>query len=164
MKLAEVNALSVADFESAFGEIAEHSKWVASKAFASKPFATCEDLIAAFQAAVMNADRLAQLALLNAHPDLATRAKLTTDSTREQQGVGLDSLSAEEFETFNKLNHQYKEQNKFPFIFAVKGATKQQILEGFQRRIHNTKDVEFQTALEQVCRIIRFRLQDKVQP
>ena len=78
MKLAEVNALSVADFESAFGEIAEHSKWVASKAFASKPFATCEEMIAAFQAAVMNADQPAQLALLNAHPDLATRAKLAS--------------------------------------------------------------------------------------
>ncbi len=164
MKLADVNALSVEEFEATFGDIAEHSKWVATKAFASKPFASCEELIAAFQAAVMNAGKPPQLALLNAHPDLATRAKLTTDSTREQQGVGLDSLSPQEFEIFNTLNHQYKEQNAFPFIFAVKGATKQQILQGFQTRIHNAKDVEFKTALEQVCRIIRFRLQDKVLP
>ena len=164
MKLADVNALSVEEFEATFGDIAEHSKWVATKAFAAKPFSSREELIAAFQDAVRNAEHHAQLALLNAHPDLATRAKLTTDSTREQTGAGLDTLSAQEFENFTALNRQYKEQNSFPFIFAVKGATKQQILEGFQTRIRNGKDVEFKTALEQVCRIIRFRLQDKVLP
>ncbi len=163
MKLAEINGFSAAQFEKAFGEIAEHSAWVAGQAWRHKPFATREAMILAFQFAVMNAEPSAQLALLNAHPDLATRAKLTHDSTREQTGAGLDTLCAQEFENFTALNRQYKEQNSFPFIFAVKGATKWQILEGFKIRILNAKDVEFKTALEQVCRIIRFRLEDRVE-
>ena len=61
------------------------------------------------------------------------------------------------------MNKAYKAKNGFPFIFAVKGATKHQILVGFEARIGNDKEAEFKTALEQVCRIIRFRLEDRVQ-
>jgi len=187
MKLSDVNALSATEFVTAFGDIAEHSPWVAQGALKSphRPvgtfshlqgqtgeggrrsdegsFATREDLIHRFIGAVLSAPEAQQLSLLRAHPDLATRAKLTTDSTREQQGAGLDTLSASEFESFTQLNNAYKAKNDFPFIFAVKGATKFQILKGFETRIANDSSEEFQTALEQVCRIIRFRIEDRVQ-
>jgi 2-oxo-4-hydroxy-4-carboxy-5-ureidoimidazoline decarboxylase len=163
MKLANVNALSSAAFERAFGEIAEHSPWVARHAMLARPFTTRETMIEAFASAVMKADRTAQLALLCAHPDLATRAKLTQDSTREQAGAGLDTLDAAEFARFTELNNAYRAKNGFPFIFAVKGATKHKILAGFEMRIHNPQSIELQTALQQVCRIIRFRLEDKVE-
>jgi len=162
MKLKEVNALSPASFKKAFGEIAEHSPWVAAGAFTAKPFASREAMVDAFADTVMKADRASQLSLLRAHPDLATRAKLTQDSTLEQQGAGLDTLGAAEFAHFTELNTAYKTRNGFPFIFAVKGATKHQILAGFELRILNGTEAEFQTALAQVCRIIRFRLEDKV--
>ncbi len=119
-------------------------------------------LINAFTQTVISATQSQQLSLLRAHPDLATRAKLTTDSTTEQKGAGLDTLSAAEFAKFTALNNQYKEQNGFPFIFAVKGATKQQILASFEQRIHNARDEEFQVALQQVCKIIGFRLEARV--
>jgi len=163
MNLAEVNKLSSEEFEKAFGEIAEHSPWVAQRALASRPFATRVAMIEAFSEAVMRAEKPEQLQLLRAHPDLATRARLTADSTREQKGAGLDTLSTEEFVRFTKLNHAYKAKNQFPFIFAVKGATKHQILQGFEQRLHHSAEEEFQTALTQVCRIIRFRLEDRVQ-
>ena len=147
---------------SAFADIAEHSSWVAEVAFKRAPFKSREDMIQHFVAAVMAANRPAQLALLNAHPDLATRAKLTEDSTKEQMGAGLDSLSAAEFAHFTKLNDAYKAKNGFPFIFAVKGADKHQILSGFELRVLNETSYEFRTALEQVCKIIRFRLEDRV--
>jgi 2-oxo-4-hydroxy-4-carboxy-5-ureidoimidazoline decarboxylase len=189
MMLAEVNAMNAAQFEKTFGDIAEHSPWVAARAFKSpqpgrkqidspspvplgmgeggrRPdegsFTKRDEMIDRFIEVVMQAPKSEQLSLLIAHPDLATRAKLTQDSTREQQGAGLDMLNAVEFAKFNQLNNQYKEQNGFPFIFAVKGATKNQILEGFETRIHNNVEVEFKTALAQVCRIIRFRLEDRV--
>ena len=163
MKLANVNALSSAAFEQAFGEIAEHSPWVARHALAARPFISRESMIEAFASAVMRADRAAQVALLCAHPDLATRAKLTQDSAKEQAGAGLDTLNAAEFARFTELNNAYKAKNGFPFIFAVKGATKHQILAGFEMRIHNPQSIELQAALQQVCRIIRFRVEDKVE-
>ncbi|HEY4995582.1 MAG TPA: 2-oxo-4-hydroxy-4-carboxy-5-ureidoimidazoline decarboxylase [Aestuariivirga sp.] len=158
MNLAEANAAGA----SAFADIAEHSSWVAEVAFKHAPFKNREDMIQRFAAAVMAANRPEQLALLNAHPDLATRAKLTEDSTKEQMGVGLGSLSAAEFAHFTKLNEAYRAKNGFPFIFAVKGATKNQILAGFESRIENNTAKEFETALEQVSRIIRFRLEERV--
>jgi 2-oxo-4-hydroxy-4-carboxy-5-ureidoimidazoline decarboxylase len=163
MKLANVNTLSSAAFERAFGEIAEHSPWVARGALVARPFSAREIMIEAFVSAVMKADHAAQLALLCAHPDLATRAKLTQDSTKEQAGAGLDALDAFEFAHFTELNNAYRAKNGFPFIFAVKGATKHQILEAFEKRIQNESGMEFQMALSQVCRIIRFRLEDKVE-
>ncbi len=108
----------------------------------------------------MRAPRADQLALIRAHPDLAGRAaisgELTVDSKREQAGAGLDSLTPEEFARFSDLNSYYRQQNGFPFIFAVKGATKQQILAAFEERVKNNHATEFAIALTQVCRIFHF--------
>jgi 2-oxo-4-hydroxy-4-carboxy-5-ureidoimidazoline decarboxylase len=199
--LAEVNNMSAAEFVAAFGDIAEHSPWVAERAFkiphppvgtfshlqeqtgegvlnqpspvplgmgegGQRPdegsFYSRDEILIRFTRAVLTAPEALQLSLLRAHPDLATRAKLTADSTTEQRGAGLDNLSAEEFARFTALNNQYKEQNGFPFIFAVKGATKHQILESFEKRIHHSRAQEFQVALKQVCKIIGFRLEARV--
>lgn len=162
MSLARVNAMSVADFVAAFGDVAEHSPWVARDAAKALPFAGRAAMIEAFAAATMNASHDAQLALLRAHPDLATRARLTDDSSLEQKGAGLDTLSAEEFSRFNELNGAYTARFGFPFIFAVKGATKQQILANFEERVGRDKREEFGAALAQVCRIFRFRIEDRV--
>ena len=159
MNLDAANAAGAA----AFADIAEHSPWVAQHAFRDAPFDTREEMIASFTMAVHHADPDDQLALLRAHPDLATRAKLTTDSTNEQKGAGLDTLTATEFARFTELNMAYNEKNGFPFIFAVKGATKYQILAGFEARIANDSATEFAAALAEVCCIIRFRLEDRVQ-
>jgi 2-oxo-4-hydroxy-4-carboxy-5-ureidoimidazoline decarboxylase len=162
MALAGVNAMSAENFVAAFGDIAEHSPWVAVEAAKQRPFASREAMIEAFRSVTMKAGQDAQLALIRAHPDLATRAKLTDDSNREQRGAGLDALTAEEFQLFTALNNSYKSRFGFPFIFAVKGATKQQILASFEDRVGKDNDEEFKTALAQVCRIFRFRIEDRV--
>jgi 2-oxo-4-hydroxy-4-carboxy-5-ureidoimidazoline decarboxylase len=200
IRLADVNKMNAVEFVAAFGDIAEHSPWVAERvvkglhpalrATFSKgegqdfkgganlhpspqsgeggqrpdegPFSTRTQLIDAFTQAVLTASETQQLSLLRAHPDLATRAKLTADSTSEQKGAGLDSLSAAEFAKFTALNHQYTEQNGFPFIFTVKGATKHQILASFEERVHHSREAEFKVALQQVCKIIGFRLEARV--
>ena len=163
MKLKDVNEMGAATFINCFGEIAEHSPWVAEGAYAAMPFESRHAMINAFRRTMRDASDAAKISLLRSHPDLATRAKLTTDSTNEQKGAGLDTLTAEEFAHFTELNDAYKDKNGFPFIFAVRGATKQQILAGFEDRINNETEAEFETALEQVGRIIRFRLEDRIE-
>lgn len=164
MTLTEVNRLPTPAFLAAFGDIAEHSPWVAERAMAARPFASLGAMIEAFEAAVRSATSEAQLALVRAHPDLATRARLTQDSRREQAGAGLDSLTEAEFEHVSDLNQRYKDRFGFPFIFAVKGAGKRQILASFESRLGNSPEAEFSLALDQVCRILRFRIEDRVVP
>lgn len=147
-----------------FGDIAEHAPWVAEQAEQSRPFANRDAMINAFQNVIRAAPQTEQLSLIRAHPDLAGKAKLTRDSHNEQKGAGLDSLTGDELARFNHLNDAYKARFGFPFIFAVKGADKFAILESFETRINNEKDVEFATALDMVCRIVSFRLHDRVAP
>ncbi len=166
LSLAEVNAMPGEAFVTAFGGIAEDSDWVAAVAELRRPFAGREAMIAAFEQTVRFADGELQLDLLNAHPDLAGRAAIVgeigPDSRSEQAGAGLDSLTREEFDRFTELNTRYRDRFGFPFILAVRGATKLDILAAFEARIDNDRDIEFATAIEQVCRIIRFRLEDRV--
>ncbi|HZP18693.1 MAG TPA: 2-oxo-4-hydroxy-4-carboxy-5-ureidoimidazoline decarboxylase [Bauldia sp.] len=166
--LADVNAMSEDEFVDAFGDIAEHSPWVAADASEARPFASRHAMIAAFERAIRHADHARQRALILAHPDLAGRAAvagdLTADSRKEQAGAGLNALTPAEFARFTKLNQAYRDRFGFPFIFAVRGATKHDILAGFEARIANSEKEEFATALAQVARIVRFRLEDRVAP
>ena len=104
-----------------------------------------------------------QLALLRAHPDLGTRARLTAASTGEQTGAGLDRLTPDEFDRLHELNTAYREKFGFPFLYAVKGSTKHDILVALEDRLRATVDEEFAEALRQVSRIAWFRLRDAVQ-
>ena len=160
MNIDRVNEL--ASLVDDFGDIAEHAPWVAKQAENYRPFADQAAMIKAFQKVILEAEKPDQLALICAHPDLAGKAKLTKDSQDEQQGAGLDTLCPKEMARFTKLNDAYKARFGFPFIFAVKGADKFAILDSFQQRINNDEDKEFATALEMVCKIVQFRLQDRV--
>lgn len=165
LPLAAVNAMDADAFLAAFGDIAEHSPWVAALAFRDHPFADHGSLVAAFHKAVATAPRARQQALLLEHPDLAGRAKiadLAPESRQEQSGAGLDRLTAEEFAQFTQLNEAYRARHGIPFIRAVKGSTKDQILAAFRERLPNPPESEFAMALEQVKRIIQFRLEDRV--
>jgi 2-oxo-4-hydroxy-4-carboxy-5-ureidoimidazoline decarboxylase len=162
--IADVNLMPPQAFLEAFGDVAEHSPWVAREAASFRPFASREAMILSFECAVKSANRDAQLALIRAHPDLATKARLTEDSSKEQAGAGLNTLTAEEFARFTELNDRYKQRFAFPFIFAVKGATKHMILESFKERVNNETGPEFVMAIAQVCRIFRFRIEDRVEP
>jgi OHCU decarboxylase len=111
------------------------------------------------KAAVIAASREKKLALIRAHPDLACAERnLTAESTSEQKGAGLKECSPEEFAEFQKLNAEYKKKFGFPFIIAVKGLNRTDILKAFRQRINNSADAEFDAALEQIHRIAWFRL------
>ena len=173
LSIAAVNALSDEAFTARFGDVAEHSPWVAAAAAAARPFADREALVSAFAGAVRAAPAEAQLVLLRAHPDLADRAAVAggagargvaEESRREQAGAGLDRLTAAEFKRFADLNTRYRKRFGFPFIFAVKGAAKEAILAAFEERINHSPATERALALANVERILRFRLEDRVSP
>ncbi|MGH6830934.1 MAG: 2-oxo-4-hydroxy-4-carboxy-5-ureidoimidazoline decarboxylase, partial [Methylocella sp.] len=97
-------------------------------------------------------------------PDLAGRlavgGELTTESTLEQASAGLDKCTPDEFRRFTRLNDSYKRKFPFPFIMAVKGKSRAEILDAFERRIHNDPETEFRTALAEVHKIALLRLRD----
>jgi OHCU decarboxylase len=164
LSLAELNQLDQAGFVEAVGWVFEHSPWVANRAFGARPFANLDALHAAMTEEVERATFAEKLALVKAHPDLGTRARLSTASTEEQAGAGLDSLTPGEFEQLHRLNAAYRTRFGFPFLLAVKGSTKHDILRALQARMEATPEDEFREALKQVYRIARFRLEGLITP
>ncbi|WP_116474353.1 2-oxo-4-hydroxy-4-carboxy-5-ureidoimidazoline decarboxylase [Zobellella maritima] len=166
-KTCTPSTMGRADFVAVFGDIYEHSAWVAEQAF-DQGLNTEHDEIEQLHAAMMRilagASKQAQLDLINAHPDLAGKAavegKLTKASTNEQAGAGIDQCTAEEFVRFTELNDAYKAKFQFPFIMAVKGSNRHQILAAFEERIHHDYDTEFERALNEINKIALFRLLD----
>jgi 2-oxo-4-hydroxy-4-carboxy-5-ureidoimidazoline decarboxylase len=160
MTIADLNSLERAQFVAAIGWVFEHSPWVAERAWAVRPFVNVEQLHRAMVERVERALPEEQLALLRAHPDLGTRARVSEASSVEQAGAGLDQLTPSEFERLRVLNEAYRDKFGFPFLFAVKGSTKHDILEALERRARSSKEEEYLVALDQVYRIARFRLED----
>jgi 2-oxo-4-hydroxy-4-carboxy-5-ureidoimidazoline decarboxylase len=159
MNIDEINHLSKTEFVEKLGWIFEGSPWVAERAWAHGPFASLDALHAAMVAEVEHASTDEQLALLRAHPDLGARAKMSGASVAEQTGAGLDHLTSEEYDELTRLNTGYRDEFGFPFLIAVKGCTKDDILRSLRKRVAGSREEEFRTALEQVFRIARFRLE-----
>jgi len=162
MTLREVNASDRPRFVEKVGWVFEHSPWVAERAWIEKPFASVDDLHRAMAAAVTAATPEEQLSLLRAHPDLGARASLSTASATEQAGAGLDHLTPEEFEHLRRLNSAYRDKFGFPFLYAVKGSTKHDILKALEARLPASREREMAEALGQVARIARFRLEELI--
>jgi len=160
MTIADLNTLERAEFVAAIGWVFEHSPWVAEGAWEERSFANVEALHQAMVEQVERSLPEEQLALLRAHPDLGTRARVSEASSAEQAGAGLDQLTQAEFERLRALNETYRDKFGFPFLFAVKGSTKHEILNALERRVRSPREEEYRVALDQVYRIARFRLED----
>lgn len=154
------------DFVVRYGGVFEHSPFIAERAFDAgsieEPLSAVS-VHAALAAQFRAASEAERLGVLRAHPDLAGKLAiaggLTEDSRKEQAGAGLDRLSPEEHARFTELNTAYVEKFGFPFIIAVKGLTKDDILAAFELRIHNDGAQELETAAAQVEKIARLRLE-----
>jgi OHCU decarboxylase len=158
--ISQLNALPNNDFVDELGAVFENSPWVARRAWKYRPFSSIDDLHTRMTAEVACASVNEKLALLRAHPDLGTRAKISDSSAKEQAGAGLDHLTPVEFARLHQYNEAYKNKFGFPFLFAVKGSDKVRIMQALEARLGSTPDEEFQEALRQVYRIARFRLDD----
>ncbi len=154
------NKLSKAEFISIFGNIFEKTEWIAEKCYESKPYNNLDELVSKMMEIFENIEKEKHLEILNSHPDLAVEKKLTEDSKNEQKNASLNQCNNEEFVEFKKLNEEYKKKFGFPFIIAVKGKNKEEILNSFRQRITNNINLEFEEAKKQVKKIANFRLSE----
>tara|TARA_B100001750_G_C15081845_1_gene386282 strand:- start:95 stop:598 length:504 start_codon:yes stop_codon:yes gene_type:complete len=158
----KINKLSQSEFVKVFANIFEKTEWIAKELYKQVPFDNFEELSLKMLNIFENASREKKLKILNAHPDLANKTRissLTSDSIKEQNSVGLDTCTKEEFEEFKKLNETYKKFG-FPFILAVTGKNKIEILNNFKKRISSDPEIEFNEAIKQVKQIANFRLKE----
>ena len=160
MKLTKnINLLKKKEFLSIFGNIFEKSDWIADKAFDLKPFENSKDFVIKMMNIYENINNEEMIKIFNLHPQLAIEKRLTSFSSKEQTGAKLNECSKEEFEEFEKLNADYKKNYGFPFIIAVKGKNKDEILNNFRQRIQNNFEIEFNEAKNQVKKIASSRLE-----
>lgn len=164
MTLDELNRAEAARFVEALGSIFEHSPWVAESVVDARPFTDVTALHAAMCEAVARAGTEAQLRLIRAHPQLASKAavrqELTAASNREQSGAGLTECTPEEFARLSALNDRYQQRFGFPFILAVRGYDRAGVIAQMAARFERDHDTEFMEALAQIGRIAAFRLND----
>ena len=159
----KINNLSQSKFIEIFSNIFEKTKWIAEKLYNQKPFDSFEDLCSKMLEIFKTTSKENQLKIIRAHPDLANKTKislLTSDSLTEQNRAKLDQCSEKEFNEFKNLNNEYKKKFGFPFILAVGGKNKAEILNKFKKRILNSADDEFKEAISQVCKIANLRLNE----
>jgi 2-oxo-4-hydroxy-4-carboxy-5-ureidoimidazoline decarboxylase len=166
--MTAINGLDRAAFVQKFGGIFEKSPWVADKAWDKKPFASVDDMHAAMVNVVKYAPLPSQLALLQAHPDLAGKeaqaGAMTSSSVSEQASAGLNALSKAEMTQISDYNAAYKAKFGFPFIIAVRMHTKEGIFFDFSRRLQNDTQTEYANDLQNVYAITRLRLDKLLGP
>ena len=152
-------------FVAAYGGIYEHSPWIAEAVWDAgldtrhdSPAGLAEAMAAVLDAAP--AER--QLTVIRAHPDLAGKVALagglTQASSQEQAGAGLDQCTPDELARFERLNADYQARFGFPFVMAVRGYHRREILDAFEARLAHGPDEERRTAIAQIHRIARLRL------
>ena len=158
----KINKLPQSEFIKVFANIFENALWIAEELYKQKPFKDFNDLSSKMINIFEMSSKEKKLKILNNHPDLGNKAKislLTPDSLKEQTSVGLDQCTKEEFSEFKKLNDAYKKFG-FPFILAVKGKSKIEILNNFRKRVNSEPKVELEEAIKQVKKIASLRLEN----
>jgi 2-oxo-4-hydroxy-4-carboxy-5-ureidoimidazoline decarboxylase len=157
------SSLTHAEFISRFGPVYEASPWVAEGAWPAAEAGRLDEpaaLAEAMRAEVDAAPDEMKLKLIRAHPELASRTRMADASVKEQSGAGLDQCNASEFDAFRRFNAAYNAKFGFPFIVAVKGLSRGDILAAFEARLGNDPETEFVTAIAQIYLIAGFRLAD----
>ena len=164
--VSEINKLDLESFVRVVGPVFEHSPWIAEAMWPKRPFGSAGSLHDLLCQTVAAAGQEQQLALIRAHPDLVGRAALagtlTRESTGEQASAGLNRLSPEEIELFEKQNVAYKNKFGFPFVICARLNKKEAILAGFEHRLNHSPNQEIKTALEEIFKIAELRLRDLI--
>ena len=158
----KIKKLPQSEFIKVFANIFENTEWIAKELYNQIPFNDFEELSSKILDIFETASKEKKLKILNAHPDLANKTKislLTPDSLKEQASARLDQCTEEEFNEFKKLNGTYKKFG-FPFILAIKGKTKIEVLNNFRKRISSDPEIEFDEAVKQVKQIASLRLKE----
>ena len=161
--ITAVNHLPQAEFVRMLGDVFEETPAVAASVYLERPFADTAELHQKMVAAVEQMSPAQQLALIRAHPELGANVEMAEASVQEQAGAGLSQLDAAEYEQLQVMNAAYREKFGFPFVMAVKGYGKTDILAAFSARLKNEPQVERTRSLSEIAKIARFRLDDLIE-
>lgn len=156
--LIELNQMSQEEFVKTLGGVFEDTPAIAYHAWYERPFENVAQLHQKMVDVVKTVSQDAQIELIQAHPDLGSKAKMAMASVQEQAGAGLDRLTPEEYDRFFSLNQAYRNKFDFPFIIAVKNHPKESILAAFEQRLQNSSEIERNQALSEIFQIAKFRL------
>ena len=156
----KINQLTKNDFIDIFGNVFEKTYWIADKAYNLKPYKNLDELLSTIIKIYEKSSKKDCLKIFNSHPELAVEKKLTKESKKEQNDANLNQCNDKEFSEFKNLNILYRKKFGFPFIIAVKGKSKNEILINFRQRIKNEIHLEFEEAKKQVKKIATFRLNE----
>ncbi|MDB9516445.1 2-oxo-4-hydroxy-4-carboxy-5-ureidoimidazoline decarboxylase [Roseofilum reptotaenium CS-1145] len=160
--IAQINQMSQEHFVEALGSVFEDTPTLAAQTWKKRPFRDTEHLHQSFISQMLELSDAEKMALIQAHPDLGSRVKMAPDSIAEQAGAGLDRLSRQQYDRFISLNQAYQDKFGFPFIMAVKGQTQDKILKAFEERLNYSRQAEREQALDEITKIVQFRLGDRV--
>lgn len=163
IEINKINQTTHEQFMEMTDGIFEHSPWIAEKAEIAKPFSSIQHLYQVMIAVVEQSSFDKKIALIKAHPNLGDRVAMTKESIQEQNGAGLQDLTPEEYNQFMSMNQRYMEKFGFPFILAVRGKNKEEIYQILETRILHSKEIEIQTALSEIYKIARLRLEERFQ-
>ena len=94
----------------------------------------------------------------------ARAGELTAESEREQAAAGLDRLTPEQYERITGLTAAYRERFGFPFVVCAREHTPDSIIAAAEPRTAADPDEEERTALSEIAKIARLRLDDLVAP
>jgi 2-oxo-4-hydroxy-4-carboxy-5-ureidoimidazoline decarboxylase len=156
----KINQLTKNDFIDIFGNIFEKTYWIADKTYDFKPYKNFDELSSRMFKIYENSSKDDYLKIFNSHPELVIEKKLTKESQKEQDDANLNECDNEEFSEFQNLNSLYRKKFGFPFIIAVKGKNKNEILKNFRKRVKNEIHLEFEETKNQVKKIASFRLKE----
>ncbi len=161
-KFTALNKLSKQAFIELLGSIYEHSPWVAEQAYEQRPFDSMHSLQHVMFDIVQASGIDDRLTLIRNHPELAGKeadeGTLTADSQKEQSRAGLNHCTAEELKQIRELNKDYLDKFSFPFVIAVSGLNKHQIISAMRSRMQNDDEIEFITSIKEIGKIGRIRL------
>jgi len=149
-----------------YGSLYENSPHIALAIYETHRLDTLSplEILSLMKDYVNKMDHETKMNLILEHPELGIKKgqqnNLTAYSKKEQSRAGLDSLSESEYNLLSRLNKDYMNKFKFPFIIAVSGLNKEEVFGNIQVRLQNTIETEFNTALEEIHKIAEIRLKN----
>lgn len=162
MTINDLNEMPLSEFVEQLKDIFEHSPWVIERVGEFRPFSSRHDLYEQMITVVKTASEGEKLDLIQAHPHLGTRKTMSSFSTNEQKNAGLSQLSEAEYKFLLEMNQEYVHRFSFPFILAVRGKNKDEILQAMKNRLENSQEQEFNQALTEIYQIVQFRIEDQI--
>jgi len=149
----ELNDLSVGSFSEAVSMLFENAPRFGAWLAAARPFESDAELMAAAARIARDMTEADKVELVNAHPRLGARDRLSPASQREQ-GATPDPVYVE----LAGLNAAYETRFGFRYLVHVAGRPRADLLPGFRDALRGSREAELRRALDDTLAIATDRL------